>query len=128
MNKTSKETVECPYCNGKGALEHLSHIANGICFQCHGTGTLVVEARSISKKVRDALAAARYRDMQRNSKYILVDEVNGEQYGDDLAQLADACEYSRSLVKWGDPREAAYIIHREDSRPVTRREVAEARR
>lgn len=33
-------TNECGKCDGKGRIEGLSHVANGVCFWCKGTGKL----------------------------------------------------------------------------------------
>ena len=40
MTTTINETVTCPNCDGTGRLPHYSHIANGTCFACGGTGTI----------------------------------------------------------------------------------------
>lgn len=37
---TTVETCTCPNCDGTGKLPHYSHIANGDCFACGGTGTM----------------------------------------------------------------------------------------
>lgn len=37
---TTLETCTCPHCDGTGKLPHYSHIANGDCFACGGTGTI----------------------------------------------------------------------------------------
>ena len=37
--KVTNETCTCPKCDGKGKLAGFSHIANGDCFMCGGTGT-----------------------------------------------------------------------------------------
>jgi|DEB0MinimDraft_6_1074348.scaffolds.fasta_scaffold00004_64 RecJ-like exonuclease len=42
MITTFKTTCVCPNCDGKGKLPHYSHIANGDCFACGGTGTLKI--------------------------------------------------------------------------------------
>ena len=36
-------TCVCPKCNGTGKLPHHSHIANGDCFACGGTGTIQIK-------------------------------------------------------------------------------------
>lgn len=127
MKNTNKETVECPYCNGKGRLDHLTHIADGVCFTCRGTGKLEITGRASSQKVRDAIAAAKFRDAKRNSKYILTGDMTGDIYSDDLAHLAAICEDARSQVKWGDPKEAVQLLHR-DGRKVTVGEVKAVRK
>ena len=38
--KVTNETCTCPKCDGKGKLIGFSHIANGDCFMCNGTGTV----------------------------------------------------------------------------------------
>jgi len=40
MTTTINETVTCPNCDGTGKIPHYSHIANGACFACGGTGTI----------------------------------------------------------------------------------------
>jgi len=37
---TTTETCTCPNCDGTGKLPHYSHIANGDCFACGGTGVM----------------------------------------------------------------------------------------
>lgn len=32
------EMTKCPKCGGSGELKEYRHIANGVCFHCHGTG------------------------------------------------------------------------------------------
>ena len=32
--------MACPKCSGRKHLEVFSHVANGICFQCNGSGTV----------------------------------------------------------------------------------------
>lgn len=36
-------TCACPNCGGTGKLPHYSHIANGDCFACGGTGALNIK-------------------------------------------------------------------------------------
>lgn len=38
--KVFTTSCQCPNCGGTGKLPHYSHIANGDCFACQGTGTL----------------------------------------------------------------------------------------
>lgn len=40
MTTTFLTTCDCPNCDGTGKLPHYSHIANGTCFACGGTGSL----------------------------------------------------------------------------------------
>jgi len=37
---TTTELCTCPHCDGTGKLPHYSHIANGDCFACGGTGKI----------------------------------------------------------------------------------------
>ena len=41
---TTNETATCPNCGGSGKLPHYGHIANGDCFACGGTGTIVFKS------------------------------------------------------------------------------------
>lgn len=40
MTSSFTTTCACPNCDGTGKLPHYSHIANGDCFACNGTGTI----------------------------------------------------------------------------------------
>lgn len=44
MTTTINETATCPNCDGTGKLPHYSHIANGDCFACGGTGTITFKS------------------------------------------------------------------------------------
>lgn len=35
-----KKLRTCDRCYGAGKFEHVAHVANGVCFKCHGTGKL----------------------------------------------------------------------------------------
>lgn len=39
----SNTTCTCPSCGGSGKLPHFSHIQNGDCFACGGTGTIQIK-------------------------------------------------------------------------------------
>jgi hypothetical protein len=41
MTTAINETATCPNCGGTGKLPHFSHVANGDCFACGGTGTII---------------------------------------------------------------------------------------
>lgn len=50
MTTTIKRTVKmvnCPKCDGKGYIDGLSHVANGVCFRCSGNKT--VKATAVAK-------------------------------------------------------------------------------
>lgn len=38
--KKPKKLRTCNRCYGAGKFEHVAHVANGVCFKCHGTGTI----------------------------------------------------------------------------------------
>jgi hypothetical protein len=38
MATTTKTAKTCKRCNGQGRLSSYSHIANGVCFGCNGSG------------------------------------------------------------------------------------------
>jgi hypothetical protein len=42
--QTTIDHCTCPNCDGTGKLPHYSHIANGDCFACGGTGTIVIKS------------------------------------------------------------------------------------
>jgi hypothetical protein len=41
--QTKKTTYACGKCEGRGFLRSFSHIANGVCFACEGTGKVTVK-------------------------------------------------------------------------------------
>jgi hypothetical protein len=51
---TSTRTKDCPRCDGTGYLASLSHIQQGRCFRCEGTGTINPAAEKAAKEARKA--------------------------------------------------------------------------
>jgi DnaJ-class molecular chaperone len=47
---TKEKYTKCHRCDGLGRIDHFRHVAQGECFKCYGTGSLVeyVEAQSIT--------------------------------------------------------------------------------
>jgi len=51
--KTTKETIECPKCQGAGYIGAFAHIANGVCFCCDGNGTIEINRAAMIAKLSD---------------------------------------------------------------------------
>jgi DnaJ-class molecular chaperone len=56
-----KTEVECPRCNGKGVLRAYGHIRDGICFNCGGTGKVMMSNRKSTKTQHQLDTEARYK-------------------------------------------------------------------
>ena len=52
---------ECGKCDGKGRIEGLSHVSNGVCFWCHGTGKLAA-SKFVAQVNEAAVATAKAQD------------------------------------------------------------------
>ena len=42
----ARHEEECSRCDGKGKVQGFGHVANGVCFSCHGTGVELVSDRA----------------------------------------------------------------------------------
>ena len=50
----------CPKCDGKGRIAQYSHVINGVCFRCQGTGQVTVsEAQAKRMEAKRAEADAK---------------------------------------------------------------------
>lgn len=61
---TTAQTTTCSKCDGKGRINAFSHIENGSCFACKGTGTITRSKSTVTRHARklrqvDAAAANR---------------------------------------------------------------------
>lgn len=52
----------CGRCDGKGLLPHYSHVANGTCFACQGTGTVSYTERTDGTMMHKFEVITRYGD------------------------------------------------------------------
>ena len=50
-NKTTK--ITCPKCDGSKNLNWCSHVENGVCFGCNGTGTIEVDLDAKRRELSD---------------------------------------------------------------------------
>lgn len=46
MTNTTNTTAPCANCNATGFLGHFAHIADGVCFTCHGTGRVAPASKA----------------------------------------------------------------------------------
>lgn len=56
LRLSDKVAVDCSRCNGQGNFKHFSHVAEGDCFKCGGSGKTLVTVRTLRR--REAQAAA----------------------------------------------------------------------
>jgi len=49
---TTKQQITCPKCNGHKTILGYSHIANGLCFRCAGSGFVWVTKSQIKAKTK----------------------------------------------------------------------------
>jgi DnaJ-class molecular chaperone len=47
-------TAICPKCNGASHIERFNHVAQGVCFECHGTGAVEVTA-AVAQSLADSI-------------------------------------------------------------------------
>jgi hypothetical protein len=58
MNATRTEITGCPKCDGKGRIHAFGHYANGVCFECGGTGEIEITASTPAEVAQAARSAA----------------------------------------------------------------------
>jgi len=89
---TQQDMGECSKCDGKGRISAFSHIENGACFTCKGTGKVRIRARKIAPIMVNRIPA--HDRMARIISKIELAVANSNN-----GILQGYCDYSRSLVE-----------------------------
>ncbi len=87
-NENTTKTTICSKCGGFGKLRHYSHIAEGVCFACSGSGQIVVRytAAPVVPVVKMTVAEARYH-VQTAIRALLASLADGRLDPDDSEDL-----------------------------------------
>lgn len=105
-NATPK-TMPCPRCDGKKTIEGFSHVANGVCFKCGGSGVVKFRKASPPRPMTEYQIAVCERIIA-----ITDEELAGLSYGE-LLKLRDNAHwhyplYPNLLAVWRSKGEAHF--------------------
>jgi transcriptional antiterminator Rof (Rho-off) len=61
------KTTTCPKCCGQKSINGFSHIENGVCFQCSGSGVITLSAKQSAEVEAVAQDTAKKREWLKNA-------------------------------------------------------------
>lgn len=96
MCKTETRIEECFKCAGKGTIEGFGHVAQGVCFQCKGTGKLTINVTATRGKVPAWI--------QKKADFILAADENSFA-GLSFERLSNARDFAHNYVMNAAARE-----------------------
>lgn len=93
--------IECPKCQGAGAMLWYSHVANGVCFDCHGRGTLFW-APAKEGPLTPAQIAEMQAEREKNPYVAWFREAQGSCQGSRLSSDTFEARYSESFPTFAE--------------------------
>lgn len=110
--KITTKTGTCSKCDGRGYINGFSHIANGRCFLCTGSGTMTIKIREYAQgrdtRTAEQLAATSRDTLRRIYKAIKEGRVAREEGEEEIAiHLRNYPEARAAFVAIGWVQEAA---------------------